>query len=94
MGRRELEEESKERKRGERTEGRLGVQAVWRLHRHTCYPSAGEKGRVFFLGGAQEEREGVVKLLSSLSASVPGYCLFTAMADRHMNVWQGRQKEC
>lgn len=58
MGRRELEEESKERKRGERTEGRLGVQAVWRLHRHTCYPSAGEKGRVFFLGGAQEEREG------------------------------------
>ena len=56
----------------------------------------GRKGGFSFWGEhRRREREtGVVKLLSSLSASVPGYCLFTAMADRHMNVWQGRQKEC
>ena len=56
VGRRELEEESKERTRGERTEGRLGVQAVWRLHRHTLPISRGEREGFLFGGSTGGER--------------------------------------
>lgn len=43
---------------------------------HMLLISRGERG-----GGGGERETGVVKLVRSLFAFVPGYCLFNAMAD-------------
>lgn len=68
------------------------MQSVWRHCRHTCCSSAGEKeGRGWGLP-RKEWYTGVEELLSSLSVFVPGYCLFTAVAD--MSAWQRQLKEC
>lgn len=48
--------------------------------RHMLLSSRGERGG-WGKNWRREGEAGVVELLSSLPVSVPGYCLFTAMAD-------------